>query len=98
MDIPDWFAWIALGLLVLQVLSLTPTLRGLRGPDPAAVAKARLDLVDTLGGMLILAGLVLMLQVAESWLWLALAGFALMTVAMTGKGVRLLRARRRPTG
>ncbi|MCT4356285.1 hypothetical protein M5362_24450 [Streptomyces sp. Je 1-79] len=98
MDIPDWFVWIALGLAVLQALALVPVIRRLRGPDPAVRSKARLDLLDTVGSMLFLIGLLLSLVVAESWFWLSLAGFALVTAVYAVKGVHLLRARRRPTG
>lgn len=97
-DIPDWFVWIALGLAVLQALALVPVIRRLRGPDPAVRSKARLDLLDTVGSMLFLIGLLLSLVVAESWFWLSLAGFALVTAVYAVKGVHLLRARRRPTG
>ncbi|MET9374797.1 hypothetical protein ABZX98_11690 [Streptomyces sp. NPDC002992] len=97
MDIPDWFVWIALGLAVLQALSLVPVIRRLRGPDPAVRSKARLDLLDAVGNMLLLGGLTLGLVVAESWFWLSLAGFALVTAVYAVKGVHLLRARRRPT-
>ncbi|MFF3320472.1 hypothetical protein ACFYV5_33935 [Streptomyces sp. NPDC003035] len=97
MDIPDWFVWIALGLAVLQALALVPVIRRLRGPDPAARSKARLDLLDAVGNMLLLGGLTLGLVVAESWFWLSLAGFALVTAVYAVKGVHLLRARRRPT-
>ncbi|MFF8279926.1 hypothetical protein [Streptomyces lateritius] len=97
MDIPDWFVWIALGLAVLQTLALVPVIRRLRGPDPAVRSKARLDLLDTVGSMLLLSGLLLGLVVAESWFWLTPAGFALVTAVYAVKGVHLLRARRRPT-
>ncbi|MFB7373992.1 hypothetical protein ACFC0D_29540 [Streptomyces sp. NPDC056222] len=97
MDIPDWFVWIALGLAVLQALALVPVIRRLRGPDSAVRSKARLDLLETVGNVVLLAGLLLSLVVAESWFWLIFAGFALMGAAYAVKGVRRLRARRRPT-
>ncbi|WP_225801888.1 hypothetical protein [Streptomyces sp. NK15101] len=98
MDIPDRFVWIALGLAVLQALALVPVVRRLRGADPAVRSKARLDLLDTVGGMLFLSGLLLSLVVAESWFWLSLAGFVLVAAVHAVKGVHLLRARRHPTG
>jgi hypothetical protein len=91
-DIPDWFVWIALGLAVLQALALVPVIRRLRGPDHAVRSKARLDLLESVGNMLLLSGLTLGLVVAESWFWLT------MTAVYAVKGVHLLRARRRPTG
>ncbi|WP_351228220.1 hypothetical protein [Streptomyces sp. NPDC002133] len=39
---------------------------------------ARLDLLDVVGSLLLFGGLLLSLAVAESWFWLAFAGFALM--------------------
>lgn len=97
MDIPDWSVWIALGLAVLQALALVPVIRRMGGPDPAARSEARLGLLETIGTLLLLGGLLLGLAVTEYWFWLALAGFALMTAVYAAKGLRLLRARRRPT-
>ncbi|MFG2949700.1 hypothetical protein [Streptomyces adustus] len=97
MDIPDWFNWIFLGLAALQTLGLVPIIRRLRGLDPEARFKARLDLLDAGGCLLLFAGVLLSSVVAESWYWLALAGFALTSAGYAVKGVRLLRARRRPT-
>lgn len=93
-DIPDWFVWIALGLAVLQALALVPVIRRLRQPDSAVRSKARLDLLDTVGSLLLFGGLLLSLAVAESWFWLTLVGFALMTVVYAVKGVHMLRARK----
>ncbi|MBZ9643949.1 hypothetical protein [Streptomyces sp. PSKA30] len=95
MDIPDWFVWIALGLAVLQ--ALVPVICRLRGLDSAVRFKARLDLLDAVGTLLLLGGLLLSVVVAESWFWLTFAGFALMAAVYAVKGVHLLRARRRPT-
>ncbi|MFV6030489.1 hypothetical protein [Streptomyces sp. NPDC056264] len=92
MDIPDWFVWIFLGLIVLQALGLVPAVRRMRGTDPAAPA----DLLDIVGALLASGGLLLSLVVAESWFRLAVVGFALIAAAYALKGVRLLRARRRP--
>lgn len=97
MDTPDWFVWIALGLVVLQALGLVSVIRRMRGADPAGRFEARLDLLETVGSLLLLGGLVLILGVAESWFWLGLAGFALLTAVYAVKGFRLLGARlRRP--
>ncbi|MEU3430696.1 hypothetical protein [Streptomyces gardneri] len=97
MDIPDWFVWIALGLTVLQALGLVPVIRRMSGTDPAVRSKARLDLLETVGALLLFVGIVLILWVAETWVWPSLAGFGLMTTAHTAKGLRRLRARRRAT-
>ncbi|MDX2562310.1 hypothetical protein PV371_21995 [Streptomyces sp. TX20-6-3] len=95
MDIPDWLVRVFLGLAVLQVLALVPVVRRLRGSDSAVRSTARLDLLDTVGGLLVFGGLILSLVRAESWIWVGLAGFALVIAAYAVKGVRLLRARRR---
>ncbi|MFF7580680.1 hypothetical protein ACFZBE_37850 [Streptomyces sp. NPDC008061] len=97
MEIPDWFNWIFLGLALLQALGLVPIIRRLPGLDPVVRAKARFDLLDTIGSMLLFCGMPLSLEVSESWLWLALAGFVLMGAGYAVTGVHLLRARRRPT-
>ncbi|MET9953573.1 hypothetical protein ABZ135_18750 [Streptomyces sp. NPDC006339] len=97
MDIPEWFAWVALGLIVLQALAVVPLARRMRGPDPAVRSKARLDLLDAVGSTLMFVGLLLSLLVAESLYWIALAGFVLTAGVLAVKGLRLLRARRRPT-
>ncbi|MDX3571338.1 hypothetical protein [Streptomyces sp. ID05-47C] len=97
MDIPVWFAWIALPLFLLQVLGLFTVIDRLRGSDAALRAKARLDLLDVVGAMLLFGGMILALLVAESWAWLSLPGFALMSASYAVKGVRRLRARRRST-
>lgn len=96
-DIPDWFVWFPLGLAGLQAFALVPVIRRLRGLDSAVRFKARLDLLDAVGNLLLLGGLVLSLVVAESWFWLTFAGLALMAAVYAVKGVHLLRARRRPT-
>ncbi|MEV7071286.1 hypothetical protein [Streptomyces sp. NPDC093990] len=46
MDIPGWFAWLALALAVLQALGLVPVVHRLRGLDASAQFQARLDLLD----------------------------------------------------
>ncbi|MFK0155168.1 hypothetical protein ACIQVL_07700 [Streptomyces sp. NPDC090499] len=97
MDIPGWSVWIALGLTVLQALGLGPVIRRLRGTDSAVRSKARLDLMDVIGSLLLFGGLLLSLAVTDSWFWLALAGLALLTAVYATKGLHRLRARRRPT-
>lgn len=96
-NIPDWFVWIALVLAALQVLGLLSAVRRLRGCGPGGRSKARLDVVDSVASLLLFGGLLLTLAVTESWLWLTFVGIALMTAVYAVKGVRLLRARRRPT-
>ncbi|MFG2473938.1 hypothetical protein [Streptomyces fagopyri] len=97
MDIRDWFDWIFLGLVVLQALGLVPIVRRLRELDSAVRFNARLDLLDAVGSLMLFGGALLSSVVAESWLWLAVTGFALMSAGYTVKGVRWLRARHRPT-
>ncbi|MEV5162835.1 hypothetical protein [Streptomyces sp. NPDC053728] len=97
MDIPDWLVWIALVLALLQALALVPGVRRLRGSDSRVRAKARLDLLDTVASLLLMGGLLLNLAVSDSWMWLSLAGLALMAAVYAVKGVRLIRARRSPT-
>ncbi|MDV5143113.1 hypothetical protein R1T08_01955 [Streptomyces sp. SBC-4] len=87
-----WFVWIALGLFVLQALGLVPVIRRMDGADPVVRFEARLDLLETVGSLLLLGGVVLILAVAESLFWFGLVGFALMAVVYAVKGVRLLRA------
>lgn len=95
MDIPNWLLWPALGAALLQALALVPGIRRLRGPDPAARTKARLDLLDSVANLLLLTGLLLTMTAGDSWFWLALTGLALLPLAWAAKGLRLLRARRR---
>ncbi|MFD9008689.1 hypothetical protein [Streptomyces sp. NPDC059552] len=97
MDIPDWYVWLALGLAVLQALGLVPIVRRLRGPDLALRSQARLELLETVGTLLLMGGLLLSLTVAESWFWIAAVGFTLMAAVYAVKGVRRLRARRSTT-
>ncbi|MCT9003539.1 hypothetical protein [Streptomyces rhizosphaerihabitans] len=95
MNIPGWSVWIVLGLAaLLQALGLVPVIRRLRGSDSAMRFKARLDLLDVIGSLLLFGGLLLGLVVAESWFWLTFAGFALMTAVYVVKGAYWLRARR----
>ncbi|MFF5768140.1 hypothetical protein ACWD5B_10145 [Streptomyces tanashiensis] len=93
MDIPDWFIWITLGLAVLQAIGLIPVVRRIGGADPAARSEARQHLLEAVGSLLVFGSLLLSRTVAESWSWIALAGFALMTAVYVAKGARKLRAR-----
>ncbi|MEU2772016.1 hypothetical protein ABZ646_03605 [Streptomyces sp. NPDC007162] len=95
MDIPGWSVWIALGLVVLQALGLVPVVRRLRGSDSAVRFKARLDLLDVVGSLLLFGGMLLSLAVAESWFWLTFAGLGFMACVYAVKGVHWLRTRRR---
>ncbi|MFE5488084.1 hypothetical protein [Streptomyces sp. NPDC056527] len=85
------------GGAVFQALALVSVVRRLRGSDSAVRSEARLDLLDTVGGTLTLGGLLLSLVVAESWFRLTPPGFGLVAAVHAVKGVRLLRAHRRPT-
>ncbi|MET7940694.1 hypothetical protein [Streptomyces sp. NPDC005302] len=95
MDIPDWFDWIFLGLAVWQALALPPIVRRTHELDPEVRTKARFDLLETIGSILLFCGMPLSQRISESWFWLALAGFVLMSVGYAVKGLRLHRARRR---
>ncbi|MFF5900937.1 hypothetical protein ACFY8O_34185 [Streptomyces argenteolus] len=93
---PDWFVWGALGLVILQTLALVPVIRRLHEPDPGVRSQVRLDLLDTVGSLLLLGGLALGLAVADSLIWLTFVGFALVAGVYAVKGFHHLRARRRP--
>ncbi|WP_454317563.1 hypothetical protein [Streptomyces phaeoluteigriseus] len=97
MGIPGWFVWIVLPSFFWQVLGLFPVIDRLREADSALRAKARLELLEVVGSLLLLGGMLLSLVVAEPWFWLALAGFPLMAAVYAVQGVHWLRARRRPT-
>ncbi|MFJ9743317.1 hypothetical protein [Streptomyces sp. NPDC101166] len=97
MDIPDWSVWLLTCLAVLQALSLVIVIRRFRRSDPALRSEALLDLLDTFAGLLLFGGMMLSLTVADSFFWLGLVGFAMMTVVYAMKGVRYLQARRRPS-
>ncbi|MFI1441561.1 hypothetical protein [Streptomyces fructofermentans] len=97
MGIPDWFTWIFLSLAFLQVLGLVSVIHRLREPDSVVRAKARFDLLDSIGSIVLWSGAYLSLKAAESWFWLGLAGFAIVGAGYAVKGVHLLRARRHPT-
>ncbi|MFJ4486802.1 hypothetical protein ACIP3D_31150 [Streptomyces longwoodensis] len=95
MDIPGWFVWIYLGAILFQVLALGPAVGRLRGPDASLRIKARWDLLEITGTILLFGGLLLGLEVAEAWSWLSVAGFALLTPVYAVQGTRRLRTRRR---
>ncbi|MFD3328819.1 hypothetical protein [Streptomyces sp. NPDC058701] len=94
MDIPDWGVWIVLGLAILQALGLVPIVRRLRGPNSEVRSEARLELLDVVASLLLMSGVMLSLTESESWFWLAVTGFVLMTAVYAVKGIRWLRARR----
>ncbi|MGW6214873.1 hypothetical protein [Streptomyces sp. NPDC055109] len=96
--IPGWFVWIMLGCAALQAIGLVTVSGRLRAPEAAVRAKARLDLLDTVGALLFFVGFVLGQLIAPPWLWLCIAGFLLSTSGYMVKGVRLLRARRSAIG
>ncbi|MFC8676064.1 hypothetical protein ACFUEN_25720 [Streptomyces griseorubiginosus] len=97
MGIPGWFDWIFLFLFSWQVLVFFVVLHRLREADADLRGEARLDLLDAVGSLLLLGGGLLGLVAGESWFWLSLAGFLLMTAVYAVKGVHWLRARRHPT-
>lgn len=95
--IPGWFVWIFLVLFFWQVLGLVPVIHRLREANSALRFKARLDLLEVVGSLLLFGGMLLSFMVGESWFWLGLAGFPLLTAVYAVKGVHWLRARRHPT-
>ncbi|MET7694886.1 hypothetical protein ABZT06_44440 [Streptomyces sp. NPDC005483] len=97
MGIPGWFVWIFLVLFFWQVLGLIPVIHRLREADSALRFKARLDLMEVVGSLLLFGGIPLSFTVGESWFWLGLAGFPLLTAVYAVKGVHWLRAHRHPT-
>ncbi|WP_330264454.1 hypothetical protein [Streptomyces griseorubiginosus] len=97
MGIPGWFVWIFLVLFLWQVLGLFPVIQRLREDNSALRSKARLDLLEILGSLLLFGGSLLSFMVGESWFWLGLAGFLLLTAVYAVKVVHWLRARHQPT-
>ncbi|MFI1376945.1 hypothetical protein ACH4UY_33715 [Streptomyces longwoodensis] len=97
MDIPGWFVWIYVTAILFQLLALGPALGRLRGPDATLRTKARWDLLEITGTLLLFGGLLLGLEVADTWSWLSVAGLAVMTPAYAVPATRRLRARRRRT-
>ncbi|MER6558246.1 hypothetical protein ABT300_10895 [Streptomyces sp. NPDC001027] len=96
MGIPGWFHWIFLVVFFWQVIALFPVIHRLREANSALRCKARLDLLETVGSLLLFGGMLLSFLVGESWIWLGLAGFPLLTAVYAVKGVHWLRARRHP--
>lgn len=92
--IPGWSVWIFLVLFLWQVLGLFAVIHRLRGTDSALRSKARLDLLETVGSLLLFGGGLLSLVTGGVWVWLVVAGFALMSAVYAVKGVHWLRARR----
>ncbi|MFD8206638.1 hypothetical protein ACFV2S_09580 [Streptomyces sp. NPDC059695] len=88
MDIPDGFRWVFVALAVLQLFSLGSLLRRMRAPEAERRVDARIDLLDSVSSLLLLAGL------GFSHLTAMFVGLGLMGLALTLKGVRFLRARR----
>ncbi|MFG3488698.1 hypothetical protein ACIQ9R_13040 [Streptomyces sp. NPDC094447] len=88
MDIPVAFRWVLAALLVLQLIALVPVVRRMRRPDPAVRTDARLDLLDAVSSLTLLAGLALGRSA------LMLAGFVLLGAVIAVKGFRALRVRR----
>ncbi|MFJ4343371.1 hypothetical protein [Streptomyces sp. NPDC088915] len=68
--------------------------RRMRDPDPAVRSKGCLDLMETIGCLLLFIGLMLSFVVVESWFWITPIGFVLVTAAYVVKGIRRLRIRR----
>ncbi|MEU4106173.1 hypothetical protein [Streptomyces tanashiensis] len=88
MEIPTAFRWVLLALAVLQLVSLLTVLRRLRAAEPAQRVDARIDVLDSVSGFLLLAGL------GFAHLPVGFVGLALMGLAILLKGVRFLQARR----
>ncbi|MEH0470188.1 hypothetical protein QA943_15210 [Streptomyces sp. B21-097] len=97
MGIPGWFVWIFLVPFLWQVLGFFAVIHRIREADSALRSKARLDLLEVVGSLLLLGGGLLGFVVGESWFWLGLAGFPLLTGFYAAKGVHWFRARRHPT-
>jgi hypothetical protein len=95
--IPGWFVWIFLVLFLWQLLGLFPVIHRLREANSAMRFKARLDLLEVAGSLLLFGGSLLSFMVERSWFWLGLAGFPLLTAVYAVKGAHWLRARRHPT-
>lgn len=94
-DIPDWFVWIALVLVVFHSLALVPVIRRFRGPDPVARTKARFDLLESAGNVMLFASVLLSFVVESHWVWLTFAGAGLVIGVNVVKGFHWLRGRRR---
>ncbi|WP_369148803.1 hypothetical protein [Streptomyces sp. R44] len=88
MEIPAAFRWVLLALAVLQLASFVVVLRRLRAAERGRSVEARIDLLDSFSGILLLAGLGL------GSLPLGVVGLGLMGLALALKGVGFLRSRR----
>ncbi|MEE1820404.1 hypothetical protein ACIPQJ_02040 [Streptomyces sp. NPDC090082] len=87
MDIPDGLRWVFVALAALQFLVLVRVVRGLRAPEADRSVDARLDLLDSSSGFLLLVGL------GFGSLVVGFVGLALMGVALSLKGIRFVRTR-----
>lgn len=92
--IPGWFLWIFLVVFFWQVIAFFPVIHRLREANSALRSKARLDLLEVVGSLLLFGGMLLSSLAGESWTWLGLAGFPLLAAVYVVKGVHWLRARR----
>ncbi|MFE5596714.1 hypothetical protein [Streptomyces sp. NPDC056549] len=88
MDIPAAFRWVLIALAVLQFLSVVSVLRRMRAPETERRVDARIDLLDSVSGFLLLAGL------GFDHLTTGVVGLALMGLALVMKGIRFLQSRR----
>ncbi|MCQ9130229.1 hypothetical protein [Streptomyces hilarionis] len=79
-----------------QVIVLFPVIHRLREANSALRFEACLDLLETVGSLLLLGGILLRFLAGESWIWLGLAGFLLLATVYAVKGVHWRGARRHP--
>ncbi|MEU8617184.1 hypothetical protein [Streptomyces sp. NPDC048623] len=92
-EIPGWLRWVCLGIALFQTVALVPVVRRMRSDDREARITARIDLVETLGSIVMLGSLALLFVAG------GLVGFVVTGGAMLAKPVRwLLSRRRRPAG
>ncbi|GDY70844.1 hypothetical protein SAV31267_003290 [Streptomyces avermitilis] len=63
--IPGWFVWIFLVLFLWQVLGLFPVIHRLREANSALRFKARLDLLEVVGSLLLFGGSLLSFMVGN---------------------------------
>ncbi|MFF3755766.1 hypothetical protein [Streptomyces sp. NPDC002185] len=87
MDIPDGLRWVFVALAALQFLVLVRVVRGVRAPEADRSLDARLDLLDSSSGFLLLVGL------GFGSLVIGFVGLGLMVVALSLKGIRFARTR-----
>ncbi|WP_420031398.1 hypothetical protein ACN2WE_00290 [Streptomyces sp. cg28] len=95
MDILRWVIWAALAWTVWRAVRIGPVIRRLRASDPETRRKARLELLDVGGSLVVLGGLVLSDVFATAWIWVTFLGAAVMAVIFAVWGIRGLRARSR---